>query len=317
MPRWVYIAGRGHSGSTMLDAMLGNAGEIESVGELVSAMGRYDEPCSCGERFGECPFWKVVRRRFEERSGLTWDYAVVQSRQQAHIKALVRTLRGRSEDSWIRTLVSITEHIGQAIADAAASAPKVVVDSSKEITRALFFSRFMPDARIIHLMRHPVSILQSDYYRLKGGTGFKLLRRRFKPKRFFGPFLFVSVLTWITGNLIADLTRTFGRDRFLRIRYEDVIARPTVQLKRIEEFSEVPLDAVVARLANGEAFDVGHNIGGNHMRLSGTFVFDPGKAARKGLPLRFAVMTWLLTWPLLLAYGYRGRMRPPVLEREG
>jgi len=317
----------------MLDAMLGNAEEIESVGELVSGMGRYDELCSCGERFADCPYWKTVRSTFEERAGVTWDDVVAQSKGQAHIKSLFRTLRGNPADSWVRNLANYTDHIGRAIVETAAKpdlppnqppdqdqqsrpAPGVVVDSSKEITRALFIIRFLPDSQVIHLMRHPVSILQSDYYRLKGGTGFKFLRRRFKPKRFFGPFLFVSVLTWVLGNLLADLTRTKGKDRFLRVRYEDIIAQPVAQMERIEKFIGVSLSAVITRLKEGESFAVGHNIGGNHMRLAGQFVFDPRKSGRSGLPKRYAVMAWLLTWPLLLAYGYRGHMMPPTLERQ-
>lgn len=310
MIKWVYIAGRGHSGSTMLDAMLGNARDIESVGELVSGMGRYDEACSCGETFEECPYWRTVRKRFTETTGRSWDVAVSRSKGQAHIKALPRTLSARSNKRWVEELRDITRAIGEAIAVSAPTEPALIVDSSKEITRALFFLRFVSDARVIHLMRHPVSILQSDYYRLKGGTGFKFLRRRFHPRRFFGPFLFVSVLTWITGNLLADLARSFGRDRFLRVRYEKIIADPISQIDRIEAFLGCSLDEVRRRLSENEAFDVGHNIGGNHMRLAGEFVFDPGKSRRKGLPIRYAIMAWLMTWPLLLAYGYKGRIVP-------
>ncbi|MCF8095788.1 MAG: hypothetical protein K9J79_10570 [Desulfobacteraceae bacterium] len=68
MKIWLYIAGRGHSGSTMLDGMIGNADGVESVGELVSGMGRY-----------------------EEISGESWDNAVRASVRQAHIRNQPRT----------------------------------------------------------------------------------------------------------------------------------------------------------------------------------------------------------------------------------
>jgi hypothetical protein len=353
VPEWIYVAGRGHSGSTMLDAMLGNAPEIESVGELVSGMGRYEERCSCGETFDACPYWSAVRERFTARSGRAWDDAVSRSKGQAHIKAFPGTLFGAASKPWVTELLAITEAVGTAIADTAADVsqgsgshsasetavppehapgaaastdaapssdagpnseapPRYVLDSSKEITRALFFLRFLPSSRVIHLMRHPVSILQSDYYRLKGGTGFKFLRRRYHPKRLFGPVLFVSVLTWITGNLLSDLARAFGRERFLRVRYEDIIGDPIGQIDRIEAFLGTPLGEVRERVRSGRSFSVGHNIGGNHMRLAGEFLFDPGKSRRGGLPVRFAVMAWLMTWPLLFAYGYGGRIVPPV-----
>lgn len=93
MTRWVYIAGRGHSGSTMLDAMLGNQDGIESVGELVSGMGRYEALCSCGAEFKDYQFWTKVRQRFEASAGVSWDEAVSSSVSQAHTKTFLG-LRG-------------------------------------------------------------------------------------------------------------------------------------------------------------------------------------------------------------------------------
>lgn len=43
--------GRGHSGSTVLDTILGNSYEIESVGEFVAGCVSYNRSCSCGKEF--------------------------------------------------------------------------------------------------------------------------------------------------------------------------------------------------------------------------------------------------------------------------
>lgn len=50
MAQWLDVVGRGHSGSTVLDAMLANAQGIESVGELVTGMGRCDDLCRLESR---------------------------------------------------------------------------------------------------------------------------------------------------------------------------------------------------------------------------------------------------------------------------
>ena len=92
MRTWLYIAVRGHSDSTMLDGMLGNADGVESVGELGSGMGRYKALCSCGETFDDCPFWSGVRRQYEKISGEPWDNAVRASAGQAHVRNLPRTI---------------------------------------------------------------------------------------------------------------------------------------------------------------------------------------------------------------------------------
>jgi len=97
MTSWIYIAGRGHSGSTMLDAMLGTSQYTESVGELVSGMGRYTARCSCGNTFAECVYWEEVRRRFEQSSDISWDTAVWYIVNQAHLKSLFKTLFSSSK----------------------------------------------------------------------------------------------------------------------------------------------------------------------------------------------------------------------------
>jgi len=156
MTSWLYISGRGHSGSTMLDAMLGNADGIESVGELVSGMERYKELCSCGETFRDCPFWDGVRQRFEATADDTWDNAVRASVGQAHIKNFPKTILAGGEQKWIRQLAVYSEHIAAAVCQ---KEKDVIVDSSKEITRALFLLRFVPGSKVIHLVRHPTSDL--------------------------------------------------------------------------------------------------------------------------------------------------------------
>jgi hypothetical protein len=304
MANWLYISGRGHSGSTMLDAMLGNADSIESVGELVSGMGRYEALCSCGETFQDCPFWAGVRQRFEENAGVSWNEAVRASRGHAHIKRFPSTLFSPAHAKWVRRLKGFSEYMAGAISRSGAAKKEMVVDSSKEITRGLFLLRFVPGSRVIHLVRHPEKVLQSDYYRLKNGSGFKFLRIRFMPRSWYGPFLFISAVSWLVGNLLCEVVRLFGRDRFLRVRYEDLIASPVEQLERIEKFAGVSLEEVKRRVPEKQPFDVGHNIGGNHMRMAKSFVLDPKKASRKGLPKRYSLMVHALCWPLLWKYGY-------------
>ena len=70
---YIYITGRGHSGSTILDILLGNSSQIASVGELLAGLSRADQgACSCGATMSDCGFWREVRSR-AEAEGITWD----------------------------------------------------------------------------------------------------------------------------------------------------------------------------------------------------------------------------------------------------
>ncbi len=207
MTSWIYISGRGHSGSTMLDIMLGNASDIQSVGELVAGMGGYEAKCSCGEKFKNCNYWTEVRREFEKRANVPWDDALQEYLRQTHISRLPASTFATSETKCVKRLRQYCEHIADSLSQ---SRQKRIVDSSKEITRALFLLRFVPDFKVIHLIRHLERVLQSNFYRLEKGKCFKLLRMRFTRRMFFGPFLFVSAAAWMVVNTLVEVIRLFG-----------------------------------------------------------------------------------------------------------
>lgn len=67
-PVYIYIAGRGHSGSTLLTILLGRHPQIASVGELANLSlqcfrdenTRWTGLCSCGQRPFDCPIWSCA-----------------------------------------------------------------------------------------------------------------------------------------------------------------------------------------------------------------------------------------------------------------
>lgn len=74
----IYIISPGHSGSTLLDMLLGSHPEIFSSGELINLPnqylnGRMQNPsplngflCTCGKGFNECEFWGTIYKRINE-----------------------------------------------------------------------------------------------------------------------------------------------------------------------------------------------------------------------------------------------------------
>lgn len=298
---WIYIAGRGHSGSTLLDVILGNAEEIESVGEFISALRRYNAYCSCGLKFKKCPFWVNVMRDFEKQSGIDWDTAAKKLQNQAHIKKFLKTLFQSPRKKSSKELIYFNNLIANLICK---TNNRYIVDSSKEITRALFFIRYISKSKVIHIVRNPQQILQSNYYRLINGEGYKFLRKRYYPKRFLFLFLIVSCFSWLIGNILLELIKLGRKQKFLLIRYEDLIESPIETLDKIEFFLNTSLAPVKEGIYKRVKFQIGHNIGGNKVRTKKELIFDPAKSIRSGLPKRYNLLVYLFCWPLLIKYHY-------------
>lgn len=291
----VYILGRPHSGSTILDIMLANTPEIEGVGELVSGLGRPDDPCSCGVRIGSCPFWRRVRAIVEAR-GVDWPELVAASADQAHVRHFFRTARAAADDPALVRLATLTRALVEAIAEA--SGKPHALDSSKEPTRALFLARYVPESKIIHIVRDPEQSVASHYWRWKSKGYFRFLRRNYRHRPFGGLFMVLAAVNWTIGNILADVAVRRAGSRALRIRYEDLRQSPEHVLTRIGQFLGVDTSPVIRMLAKGEPLTVHHNVSGNQIRLSGQITFDPEKERRRpALPMWLRMVTLIICRP--------------------
>lgn len=66
----VFIASLGHSGSTLLDLMLGAHPRLVSLGEVHATLTRFSEPqnpCTCGQAVAGCPIWGPVQEAWRAR----------------------------------------------------------------------------------------------------------------------------------------------------------------------------------------------------------------------------------------------------------
>src|SRR3954451_17988517 len=117
-PMYLYVMSRPHSGSTILDILLGNTAAVESVGQLVSDMGKLDNPCACGATIRVCPFWREVRSTVEA-AGVGWGEAMRASVGQAHVGRLWDAFPARDGDPSMGRLAEITAIVVRAIAETA------------------------------------------------------------------------------------------------------------------------------------------------------------------------------------------------------
>jgi hypothetical protein len=93
----IYIAGGGHSGSTILSAILGTVPEIFNAGEVkfyndhknqhLKIWGYIQNKCTCGKNANECPYWQDVANRLEKEPAI-FHYLGLKGRISTFLKIL-------------------------------------------------------------------------------------------------------------------------------------------------------------------------------------------------------------------------------------
>lgn len=83
MSKIIYIAGLGHSGSTILDMSLGTNRGVVGLGELKTLLDdqtrerHYSSVCSCGQKAGQCRVWGELKDLLKEEGSLEEKYNLV------------------------------------------------------------------------------------------------------------------------------------------------------------------------------------------------------------------------------------------------
>jgi hypothetical protein len=302
----VGIMGVGHSGSTILSIALGNHPNIEAVGEL-HKLPRFgwslDESrrCACGMPIHLCTYWCEVYTRWTEKTGpeALSLYISLQNRYE------------RSDVAWLRVLVDsrlqtarfcqyaqMTAALYEAIRDV--SGKGVIVDSSKSPMRnfALLSTRAV-DFRLIHLVRD--------------GRGVVWSRKRPRKKNVEDgiPHDFPAISAprtsqeWMLTNLKSEwVARQAGAEKAVRILYERFVEMPDVILQEIGGLVGEDLCPVSEILVGGNMMQIGHVVGGNHLRMSGQIALRKDAEWTRHLSSRDRRIFWLLAGSLARRYGY-------------
>lgn len=243
-PRVLYLVGARNCGSTLLDAILGNAPGARSLGE-VAGFHRYRSArvCDCGEPPASCPPCQAVLAALDE-SG---DLAALQRLGPLPLKercAHWTTLgtRRRAEYARVADLVLSTV--------AATTGSDVLIDSSKNLSRA---------AALVHDGRHDVRIL----HLVRDGRGYLASRRRRAHANGTRHRALADLAGWAAKNLLIStlLRRGLSPDRYLLCRYEDLVGDPAAELRRIGEFADLDTSGL-AEVVTGDG-------------LSRTHLFEP------------------------------------------
>ena len=161
--RVVFVVGKGRSGSTLLDDMLGTLDGVMSLGELRQIWDRGalpDYACACGRHVSACPVWgaataAAVGTTPAAFAALAGEQASVHSWWRAPLLlAGIRTAR-------VRRFGEVLGHLYRHLADA--SGATTLVDSSKWPVHVGMLDGGVPGIEpwAIHLVRDPRAVAHS------------------------------------------------------------------------------------------------------------------------------------------------------------
>lgn len=276
-PKILYVIGTGHSGSTLLDVMLGAHSKVFGAGEMASVSfdGIGKEICSCDKKALECSFWGRVLKEDYDIPGLGIERNVLDSFLGI---SKFRFREGKSSVS-VRKYLDINRDLYRKIFEVSGS--EVVVDSSKEIDRAELLSRNNEfEILLVHLIRDGRGVMWS--YKRKYG------------KRLLGVFL------WVFTNLKAEIVKRRNSNvKSIRVRYEDLVEDPERELGRILDLVGLSFEFSMLGPQNER-----HQIRGNRMRFSGVSEIKKDVSWKKNLSFLDRFIFQLLAGILNKIYGY-------------
>jgi hypothetical protein len=309
----LYIGGHGRSGSTILAQTLGQIPGFVNVGELWQVWHRglrENERCGCGQPFYSCEFWRAVG---DEAFG-GWDTLDVDKmmafrpylkrpRYTPHYALAAKTgIRSRKINTLFEECEPVLERLYRAIQRV--SRAGVVVDSSKRYSYAVLLSLLpFADLRVVHLVRDSRAVAYSWGRTKKSSAvvGGRLMPRMSPAK---------ASRLWSLQNYSYALFSEFVR--LSRLRYEDFVDDPSLNLAEtlIRAGFEAEAGHLQEVICRGEISpSVDHTVSGNPSRF-GTGKIEIKRDEEWKVKMRGAdknIVT-ALTAPLLLKYGYLGRM---------
>jgi len=305
-----FVGGMGRSGSTLISRVLGAVPGFVSVGELHYLWDqgvRANRLCGCGVAFLDCPFWTDVgTTAFGGWAELDAAGAQALRKRVARNRFVPLLARPGLSSAFARDLreyATLMGRVQRAIHEVSGGA--VVVDTSKYPSSA-YVLRHVPDTdvRVVHLIRSSYGVAYSWTKSVRRPDHERRMAR-FPPAR--------VAAEWTAYNAMYDGLAALGVPT-LRLRYEDFVAEPRTQLRRIVEFlGRAAQDTDLGFLsAEGVELPRDHSVAGNPMRFrSGPEPITLDEQWRSALPRGSRLVVGALTAPGLLRYGYRvdGRRR--------
>ena len=298
----VFVVGKGRSGSTLLDDLLGTMPRVVSVGELSRLWGRGRDGiltwlsfCACGRPVAECDVWGPVLSAAIGGTDRPHLAAVEELQERALRWRRVPALMLGARPAPDRRFGDVLGRVYRGLADATGA--RIVVDSSKWPAHPGLLG-MVPGVVpfLLHLVRDPRAVAHSYRRRQPRTAG---LRRR-------DHGAVEAALSWDARNAAVELfARTLPASRRRRIRYEDLAAAPREVIRELGEWLGLPdgdrafIDDTTVHLGTA------HLVGGSRHRFErGDVAIRPDLTWQQLARTNDHRIVSALTKPLRWRYGY-------------
>lgn len=296
-PQWIYIAGYGRSGTTLLGLLLAQrsgffCGELHLLWHALVT----GQSCQCGEQVACCPVWTRVADKVRTTLGLPSNetgMAIMDRRLRRRHLLLPRLPAPPTAELELRAATEA------AVAEVTES--EVLVDSSKLSSVLWTACHIDRPLSVVHLVRDPRAVAFSEGRRKPDPTSPRgaLIRRS----------VLDSTAGWIRGHVTTERVLRRGRaeQRILwvhRMRYEDLARDPAACVRSVGGAPQT-----------GEHIQSkGHAVAGNPSRFAAEAPIVVDQRWRTEMPAFPRLVSTTLTAPLLWRYGYGLR---PVGDSSG
>lgn len=299
----LYIAGSGRSGSTLLSEIIGQIDGFFYAGEMNYVVKRgiiENRLCGCSLPFRTCELWqKVIRKAFGDLTQETANFLIdLQNRNVRLRQGPIQLLKVRRP-----CLEKYLEYMGLLYrAVKTVTKCRVIIDSSKAPVYGSVLGMLRDvDLYVVQLIRDPRAVAFSwqrkRNYQPSSGKAVYLERLG----------LFRSCFDWMVINILARAFWYRMQNRYMLLRYEDFIANPSHHVTRILDLMGMTDLGLSLPFVDEHEVNLGpnHSVSGNPCRFqSGNVKLRLDFEWRKAMNSKAKIAATMLTWPLILSYGY-------------
>lgn len=298
----VYIASNGHSGSTLLDLLLGAHPTVWTLGEaqnLPWELRNRRAPCGCGQPVEEDDFWRAVLDDISleiEGHHIGYFRNIAQVGKVLRWKLLPDLFRNEVSDEWRPAVQEYGTKNAQYFEAVRAEAEERsgndiewLVDNSKDPYRLFWLQHSgMFRTRAIHLVKDPRAFVYS--------------MTKDDPTDLTAVFRFTA--RWIIENTIIStvVNKSIFDENVRRVTYDELAQRPTQTMQSIGDW--LGLDYDPSRVDTFREYE-NHALSGNMMRWRESeenIYYD--ESWRQHLPTPIARLVFLLAGPFARHCGY-------------